>query len=84
MALHEVQVPRESLERFASLIGEERAQALAATAARAGGLLEGRTVWNVNTTAAGGGVGGIVDQITDGEEGLLLRVRRTRRSSVAP
>lgn len=56
MALTEVQVPSESLDRFAPLIGAQRAQQVAGVAARASGLLEDRTVWNVNTTAAGGGV----------------------------
>ncbi|MGP0005471.1 MAG: glycosyltransferase [Acidimicrobiales bacterium] len=44
------------LARFAPLIGQERYAALAARAARAREDLANMTVWNVNSTAAGGGV----------------------------
>jgi trehalose synthase len=55
-ALREVEVPVLPLERLQSVIGDERHAALL----RAGGSvverLRGRTVWNVNSTASGGGV----------------------------
>lgn len=44
------------LVRFAPLIGEERFRALEEMAAAARRELEGITVWNVNSTASGGGV----------------------------
>jgi trehalose synthase len=44
------------LNRFASLIGQERYVALEQLAARARRDLAGATVWNINSTAAGGGV----------------------------
>ncbi|MGA8680298.1 MAG: hypothetical protein WB592_07435, partial [Acidimicrobiales bacterium] len=44
------------MARFAPLIGQERYAALAARAARAREDLANMTVWNVNSTAAGGGV----------------------------
>jgi trehalose synthase len=44
------------LERFARVIGLRRAESLRATTRRALGMLAGRVVWNVNSTAAGGGV----------------------------
>ncbi len=56
MSLSEVQVPSESLERFAPLIGAERMERVRQAAARSREELAGRTVWNVNSTATGGGV----------------------------
>lgn len=44
------------LERLAGLLTPERAERLMTTAARARELLDGRVVWNVNSTAQGGGV----------------------------
>ncbi len=54
--LHEVQVPAEPVDRFTDVIGEERTEALRGTARRARETLGDRVVWNVNSTAAGGGV----------------------------
>jgi trehalose synthase len=56
MSLSEVQVSPESLEPFAALIGPERMERLRQVAARSSRELAGRTIWNVNSTAAGGGV----------------------------
>jgi trehalose synthase len=56
MALSEVQLPVERLERFAPLLGQARMAELTQTAERLRERLEGRTVWNVNSTATGGGV----------------------------
>jgi len=44
------------LERLAGLLTPERADRLRATAVRARGLLDGRVVWNISSTAQGGGV----------------------------
>jgi trehalose synthase len=44
------------LERFESVLAPERYEAVPAAAERARELLEGRVVWNVNSTARGGGV----------------------------
>ena len=54
--LHEVQVGAEQLERFRSVIGDERTDRFLATADAARDALEDRTIWNVNSTASGGGV----------------------------
>ena len=51
----EVAVERLPLERFERLMGDEFNEVRAATV-RAGVVLDGRTVWNVNSTALGGGV----------------------------
>ena len=45
-----------ALSRLEPLIGAERFGELRRAAARTSQLLEGKTVWNVSSTAAGGGV----------------------------
>jgi trehalose synthase len=44
------------LERFESVLPQNRYEAVLAAAARARKLLDGRVVWNVSSTARGGGV----------------------------
>ncbi len=52
----EVDVPPLSLERMRGLIDDEDWSELEAGLGRAGEMLTGREVWNVNSTSAGGGV----------------------------
>jgi trehalose synthase len=52
----EIDVPVLQLARLQPLIGEQRYADLVAESARTRAALRGRTVWNVNSTAAGGGV----------------------------
>ena len=54
--MHEVQIEPMPLERLASVLSAERQAVLADSAVRARDLLRGLTVWNVNSTASGGGV----------------------------
>jgi trehalose synthase len=54
--LASVEVPQRSAARLASAIGAERFQRLADAAADFGRELGSRTIWNVNSTATGGGV----------------------------
>ena len=54
--VQEIHVESISLERLAGLLERPRAVQLASHAARTQALLDGRTVWNVNSTASGGGV----------------------------
>ncbi|MFN0092428.1 MAG: glycosyltransferase [Acidimicrobiales bacterium] len=54
--MHEVHIVARDLAQFAALTGAERAESVAASAARAQRLLHGRSVVNVSSTAAGGGV----------------------------
>src|SRR5262245_46918048 len=56
MALHEVLVEPLALERLHALIGPDRTRAFERAAADARAVLAGRTVWNINSTATGGGV----------------------------
>jgi trehalose synthase len=51
-----VEIQAAPLERLAGLLDADRAERFLATAARARALLAGRVVWNVNSTASGGGV----------------------------
>lgn len=52
----EVQVPSLSVERLRSVISPGAWKRFEDGLARARGLLEGRRIWNLNSTAAGGGV----------------------------
>ncbi len=52
----EVHVTAESLARFEPVLGEADWQALRAHVERARAHMAGRTLWNVNSTARGGGV----------------------------
>ena len=54
--VREVSVPIRALSRLESIIGSERDHALRDVAINASKALRGRTVWNVSSTAAGGGV----------------------------
>ena len=54
--MREVEVDAIPLDRLAGLLSPVRAARLAGYAERARALLAGRTVWNVNATARGGGV----------------------------
>ena len=54
--VHGVEVPRLPVSRLEPVIGASRYAELADAADRVRPLLAGRTVWNVNSTAAGGGV----------------------------
>jgi trehalose synthase len=54
--MQEVTTSVVSLDQLRPLIGAERLQRLQELAARTTGRLDGSTVWNVNSTAAGGGV----------------------------
>jgi trehalose synthase len=53
---HEVDVPVLPLARLAPVIGQERMARLEAGAAKVVERLSGRTIWQVNSTATGGGV----------------------------
>ncbi len=54
--MQHVEVEPLPLERLGRLLAPERARRLMETGERARDLLRGRTVWNVNATAQGGGV----------------------------
>ena len=54
--VHAVEVPRLPVSRLEPVFGALRYAELTGAADRARPVLAGRTIWNVNSTAAGGGV----------------------------
>src|SRR3954454_5660487 len=56
MALREVEIDAVPPRRLAPIIGAERTEAFERLQAQAAERFAGRTVWNVNSTATGGGV----------------------------
>jgi trehalose synthase len=54
--MQEVPIASQSLDRYLTIIGEEQIQMGHAAADGARRRLEGRAVWNINSTAHGGGV----------------------------
>jgi trehalose synthase len=54
--VHAVEVPRLPVSRLEPVIGSSRYAKLAGAADRIRPVLAGHTIWNVNSTAAGGGV----------------------------
>jgi trehalose synthase len=53
---HEVEVPSHDVDRFRSLLPSERFAEFTRAAEEGRRLLSGRVVWNINSTAKGGGV----------------------------
>jgi len=62
-AVHEVTVLRRPLAALAGVLTPEQASDLRAVADRSAAALSGRTVWNVNSTATGGGVAEMLHSI---------------------
>jgi trehalose synthase len=54
--MREVEIGAIALDRLAGLLAPDRAERLAQHAVTARRVLDGRTVWNINATATGGGV----------------------------
>jgi trehalose synthase len=73
--LREVLVPSLPLTRLRGLIGEERYAALDEAASSSRRLLDGHTVFNVNSTASGGGVAEMLAVLVGYTRGAGLDVR---------
>jgi trehalose synthase len=73
--VREVEVSAVPLSRLAREIRPERVAVLDATADRANLLLAGRTVWNVNSTAQGGGVAEMLQAMLAYGRGAGLQTR---------
>lgn len=71
----EVPVVPVPLERLASLLPPERVERLEEYAAAARQLLAGRTVWNVNSTARGGGVAEMLHTLVAYAAGTGIDIR---------
>src|SRR2546428_7379870 len=74
---HEVQLPPLSPERFRDLLDPDGWDAFERGLARVRQLLEGRVLWNVNSTAAGGGVAEMLRSFVAYSRGAGLDVRWT-------
>ena len=64
-----------SLDRLSEVIGPERSERFLAAATQAREILSGRTIWNINATATGGGVAEMLQTILSGAQGLQLDTR---------
>jgi trehalose synthase len=73
--LREVDVPTLPLDRLRGVIGDDRYDALVAAGDEMRGRLAGRTVWNVNSTASGGGVAEMLRVLVGYGAGLGIDVR---------
>ena len=73
--LEQVDVVTLPVERLRSLIGDTRFAELASAAAKVRASLGDRTVWNVNSTAAGGGVAEMLKVLVGYTRGTGLDVR---------
>ena len=73
--LHEVLVPRTSIAVLEPVIGMEQYARLLTAAARFRDRLGGRTIWNVNSTAVGGGVAEMLQGLVGYIAGLDIAVR---------
>src|SRR5215208_1546907 len=73
--LHEVQLGTASLERFRTVLNEEQWERLQRAAARGRAGFEGRVVWNVNSTARGGGVAELLGSLVPYSRGAGVDVR---------
>lgn len=73
--LVEVEVAPVALERLASLLPPERVERIDVYAAEARRLLAGRTVWNVSSTARGGGVAEMLHTLVAYAAGTGIEIR---------
>jgi trehalose synthase len=73
--IREVQLGTASLERFRTVLNEEQWQRLERAAARARNNFAGRVVWNVNSTARGGGVAELLGSLVPYGRGAGVDVR---------
>jgi len=73
--MREVEIDAIPLSRLAALLEPDRRTRLEEYAARARDLLAGRTVWNVNATATGGGVAEMLQALLAYSRGAQVEAR---------
>jgi trehalose synthase len=73
--MFEVNVSSRGIDGFAELVGDERVQSVKHLAGRIRGMLGARAIWNINSTAAGGGVAEMVRSLSRYARGLGIQVR---------
>jgi trehalose synthase len=76
-SLTDVAVPALDPERFEGLVGAERFDALVSAAGAVRELLAGSTVWNINSTASGGGVAEMLQVLVGYASGAGISTRWT-------
>ena len=72
--VHAVDVPRLPVSRLEPVIGASRYAELARAAGQVRQVLAGRAVWNVNSTAAGGGVAEMLQVLVGYVQDLDIRI----------
>ena len=72
--VHAVDVPRLPVSRLEPVIGASRYAELARAAGQVPQVLAGRAVWNVNSTAAGGGVAEMLQVLVGYVQDLGIRI----------
>ena len=72
--VHAVEVPRRPVSRLEPIVGAARYMRLARAADRLRQVLAGRSVWNVSTTAAGGGVAEMLQVLVGYARGLDIPI----------
>ncbi|HSP55162.1 MAG TPA: glycosyltransferase [Dehalococcoidia bacterium] len=73
--MREVHIPPHSIDRYVPVIGQADVDAARAAGERARTRTAGRVVWNVNSTARGGGVAEILSTLLPYVRGLGIDVR---------
>src|SRR5919109_2211571 len=73
--MHEVEISSMSPDRFEAVLAPERFAAFQRGVDEARGLLDGRVVWNVNSTARGGGVVELLESLVAYARGAGVDVR---------
>jgi trehalose synthase len=69
-----VEVPQRPAFQLESVIGAQRVEQLTQAAERVRAVLAGRTIWNVNSTAAGGGVAEMLQVLVGYVQGLGISI----------
>jgi trehalose synthase len=69
-----VEVPQRPAFQLESVIGAQRLEQLTQAAERVRAVLAGRTIWNVNSTAAGGGVAEMLQVLVGYVQGLGISI----------
>jgi len=73
--MHEVHITPENIDRYVPVIGKAEVEAARAAGERARKRTAGRVVWNINSTARGGGVAEILTTLLPYARGLSIDVR---------
>ncbi len=68
-------MPAMGTDRLADLLGTQRLQHFTDYAARVRGLIDGSTIWNINSTAAGGGVAEMLRALLPWARGVGIDTR---------